>query len=81
MPPEVRDAALLHDMLHSARLVLHYVAGRTRSDLDSDTAFADAVERRIEIIGEAARGVSELLRLTHQKSLGAPSWQPGTSCA
>ncbi len=65
MPLEVRDAALLHDMPESARLVLRYVAGRVRPDLDNDTAFADAVERRIEIIGKAARGVSEAFRAAH----------------
>ena len=65
MPLDVRDAALLHDMLKSARLAMQYVAGRVRSDLDTDTAFADSVERRIEIIGEAARGVSDQFCSAH----------------
>lgn len=62
MPLSVRDAALLHDMLDSAQRVLHYSVNRARADLDTDTMFADAVVRRIEIIGEAARGLSEELR-------------------
>ena len=62
MPLDVHDAALLHDMLQSARKALTYATGRTRADLDTDTMFADAVERRIEIVGEAARGLSEAFR-------------------
>ena len=59
MPLEVRQAALLHDMLESARRATQYMTGRSRSDLDSDFMLADAVERRLEIIGEAARGLPE----------------------
>jgi uncharacterized protein with HEPN domain len=65
MPLENRTAALLHDMLESARRAIGYAAGRSRKDLDSDPMFADAVERRIEIIGEAARGLSETFRASH----------------
>jgi uncharacterized protein with HEPN domain len=58
MPPDLRDAALLHDMLASARRALEYSRGRSRADLDTDTMFADAVARRIEIVGERRyRGV------------------------
>jgi len=62
MPLDVRDAALLQDMLDSARRALAYARGRVRAELDSDLLFADAVVRRIEIVGEAARGVSDALR-------------------
>lgn len=59
MPLDPRDAALLHDMLMSSRRAIDYARGRVRADLDSDTMFADAIVRRIEIIGEAARGLTE----------------------
>jgi uncharacterized protein with HEPN domain len=72
MPPEARDAALLHDMLNAARRVTTYAAGRSRQDLDTDPMFADAVERRIEIIGEAARGLSEAFRASHPEV----PWRP-----
>jgi uncharacterized protein with HEPN domain len=65
MPPEVRDAALLHDMLNAARRAVGYAAGRSRADMDANPMFADAVIRRIEIVGEAARGVSQPFRDAH----------------
>ena len=52
-PPE--DEALLRDMLSYAR---HAVAARERTDLDSDLILAAALERFIEVIGEAASKVS-----------------------
>jgi uncharacterized protein with HEPN domain len=66
MPPEKKlDAAFLLDMLNSARVVLRYVQGRVRGDLDRDEMLRDALERRIEVIGEAARGVSTAFRDAH----------------
>jgi uncharacterized protein with HEPN domain len=59
MPRDVKsDAAFLLDMLNSAQAVMRYIEGRVRADLDRDEMFRDALERRIEVIGEAARGVS-----------------------
>jgi uncharacterized protein with HEPN domain len=72
MPPDVRDAALLHDMLNAARRVTTYATGPSRQDLDTDLMFADAVERRIEIIGEAARGLSDAYRDSHPEI----PWRP-----
>jgi uncharacterized protein with HEPN domain len=65
MPLEVRQAALLHDMLESARRAVSYTVNRTRADLDKDPMLADAVERRLEIIGEAARGLSDEFKTAH----------------
>lgn len=72
MRPDVHDAALLHDMLKAARRVRTYTAGRSRPDLDTDSMLADAVARRIEIIGEAARGVSDAFRSAHPEV----PWRP-----
>lgn len=58
MPPEGRDAARLLDMLTAARAVASFVAGRTLAEYKADLLLRSAVERQIEIIGEAARHVS-----------------------
>ena len=66
MPHEKKDdSAFLLDMLESARVVARYVQGRERADLDGDDMLRDALERRVEIIGEAARGLSETFRDAH----------------
>ena len=65
MPLDVKDAALLHDMLFSARRAVAYCNGRVRADLDTDAMFADALIRRIEIVGEAARGLSDAFLQAH----------------
>src|SRR5690242_3240365 len=62
MPPEERDLALLADMLESARIATSHCAGRQQTDLGQDLLFTDALERRLSIIGEAARGVSEAFK-------------------
>ncbi len=59
-PPE--DEALLRDMLAHARLAVAAVADRRRGDLDSDFILAAALERFIEVIGEAASKVSTKTR-------------------
>ena len=55
-PPE--DEALLRDMLDYARRAVAAVAERERSDLESDFVLAAALERFIEVIGEAATKIS-----------------------
>jgi uncharacterized protein with HEPN domain len=57
-PAEKDDDARLWDMVSNARLLVLLAAGRRRSDLASDPQFRLAVERLIEIVGEAARKVS-----------------------
>jgi uncharacterized protein with HEPN domain len=59
-PPE--DEVLLRDMLDYARRAVEAVAERDRSDLDSDLILAPALERFIEVIGEAASKVSTSTR-------------------
>jgi len=65
MPPEDRDLAYLWDMLEAARTVRELVAGVPREDYLTDRKLQLAVERAIEIIGEAARRVSESFRCDH----------------
>ena len=59
-PPE--DDVLLRDMLDHARRAVEAVAEKHRSDLDSDLILAAALERFIEVIGEAASKVSPSTR-------------------
>jgi uncharacterized protein with HEPN domain len=59
-PPE--DDVLLRDMLDHARRVAEAVAGRRRDELETDPLLAAALERFIEVIGEAATKVSATTR-------------------
>ncbi len=65
MQPEQRDAALLLDMLNAVRHVVRFAENKTYEQLIDDLQFRLAVERLIEIIGEAARGVSPNFKLAH----------------
>src|SRR5689334_21755001 len=61
MPREGRpvdDAAYLLDMLEAGRAVTRFIAGKTLSDYQADELLRSATERKIEIIGEAARRLS-----------------------
>lgn len=57
-----RDSAYLLDMLGSARLALSYMSGMDRAAFVDNIQCQDSVVRRLEIIGEAARHVSEATR-------------------
>ena len=65
MPPESNDPGLLFEMLGAAEAVVRFVSSRTREDYDSDEMLRAAVERKVEIIGEACRGLSKHLRADH----------------
>ena len=54
MPPEDRDPAYLWDMLEAARLVEEFIEGMTLEQFLQDRKTQAAVERNVEIIGEAA---------------------------
>jgi uncharacterized protein with HEPN domain len=56
MPPDDR-VRILH-MIEAAEAVQAFVAGRQRADLPTDRMLVLAIERAIEIIGEAATKVS-----------------------
>lgn len=59
------DAAYLLDMLESAQAVHRYVGGKSKATFMADDLLRDAVERRIEIIGDAARFVSDAVKASH----------------
>jgi uncharacterized protein with HEPN domain len=65
MRPDDRDAAHIWDMLDSARTLHGFVTGVSFHDYTQDKKLQLAVERALEIIGEAARRVSETYRQAH----------------
>jgi len=67
MPPDQRDAGYLLDMLQYARAIARSIEGRTRDDYLRHEDLRLAIERRLEIIGEAARRISETFREQHPK--------------
>jgi uncharacterized protein with HEPN domain len=65
MPPTKSDDGYLWDMLDAARSVSEFVAGRSFDQYLADKLLRSAVERQIEIIGEAARHVSDGTQGSH----------------
>lgn len=65
MRPDERDAAYLWDMLDAARTVRQIVAGVDRDDYLQNRTLQLAVERGLELVGEAARRVSEEFKANH----------------
>ena len=65
MPHEKTDAALIWDMLDAARAVDQFAKEKTFDDYLSDRMLRSAVERQIEILGEAARRVSDTFQSAH----------------
>ncbi len=59
-------------MLAAARAVASFVAGRTFEQYEADLFFRSAVERQIEIVGEAARGISDAFKDAHSEI----PWRP-----
>lgn len=56
------DRVRLQHMIEAAESAIQFVAGRERSELDTDRMLLFAVIRAIEIIGEAASKISEEIR-------------------
>lgn len=59
------DLAYLWDMLQAARDAVEIVAGKRKSEWEADKIIRLAVERSVEIVGEAARHVSDRTREQH----------------
>jgi uncharacterized protein with HEPN domain len=62
MQPDSRDMARLWDMLDAARTAVEFAKGVGFGDFLKDRKTRNAVERNPEIIGEAARCVSQETR-------------------
>jgi uncharacterized protein with HEPN domain len=66
-----RDLQFLLDMLQSAELIMTYTAPWVKDEFVDNVQLQDAVIRRLLIIAEAARRVSEVTR----QNLPNISWQ------
>ncbi|RPH96006.1 DUF86 domain-containing protein [candidate division KSB1 bacterium] len=62
-----RDESLLMDILVAARKAIRVTQGMTRDDFAANDVVQDSVIRQIEIMGEAARQVSEAFRELHNE--------------
>ena len=67
MQPEQRDIAYLWDILDAARTILEFTSDVSYGDYLENRMRQLAVEREIEIIGEAARRISEHFKEEHQQ--------------
>ncbi len=56
------DREYLLDVLEAARLAITYVSGKTREEFLTDRQCQDAVIRRLDVVGEAARRISQEIR-------------------
>lgn len=72
MRPEGADPAKLWDMLDACDRIARFISGRSQADFRTDDLLRSAIERQIEIVGEAARGVSEVFKSAHPEI----AWRP-----
>lgn|ERR1700722_4995909 len=67
MPHKKRDPAYLWDILNAGRSIQRHLAGVALEQFLADELRCLAVERLFEIIGEAARRISEEFKNEHQE--------------
>lgn len=60
-----RDSGYLLDILVAARLALDFVSGLDQAGFERDVKTQDAVLRRLEIIGEATKRLSDETKRQH----------------
>jgi uncharacterized protein with HEPN domain len=68
------DGTRLRHMLDHARELCELARGKSLRDLEHDRMFELAVTRLLEVIGEAARAVSEPMRVAHPEIPWADIW-------
>ena len=65
MRHERDDPALIYNMVQAAEAVIRFIGDRTKDQYDADELLRAGVERKIEVIGEASRGISSSLQAAH----------------
>jgi uncharacterized protein with HEPN domain len=65
MPQNKDDRAYIYDMLTAARLLCQFAEGQTMNQFQNDPMRRSAIERQIEIIGEAANRTSSEFKHQH----------------
>ena len=63
MPPD--DAIRLRHLIEAAETAQRFTAGRSRRDLDDDEMLRLALTKLVEIVGEAAKQVTEATKAEH----------------
>ena len=66
-PSPAHDAAYLRDMLDACERIARFVVAKSIDDYRRDELLRSAVERQIEILGEAARHLSEAFQAAHSE--------------
>ena len=59
------DSVCIRHILDATREAISFADGRSRTDLDTDRKLNLSLVRLLEIIGEAARGISKEFRQNH----------------
>lgn len=59
------DSVRIRHILDAAREAVRFIKGRNRADLDTNRQLNLSLVRLLEIIGEAARGISAEFRQAH----------------
>lgn len=65
MQPDERDAGYLWDMVEAGRSIARFITGLTLATYLQDEVLQAAIERKLEIMGEAARKISQEFRNHH----------------
>jgi len=65
MLPEMRDAAYIWDILDASKTIVQFTHGLNLHEYLKDRKLQLVVEREIEIIGEAARRLSDSFKTMH----------------
>jgi len=61
------DRVRVHHILDAAKEAIEFLKDKSRKDLDADRKLSLALVRLLEVIGEAARGISPEFREKHSK--------------
>ena len=59
------DKVRIRHILDASKEVVEFTKGRSRAELDSDRKLNLSLVRLLEVIGEAARGISDEFRTQH----------------
>jgi uncharacterized protein with HEPN domain len=62
-----RDEVALRDMLREAQQAILFAKGHQREELETNPLLTYALERAVEIVGEAATKISDEIRQNHQE--------------
>ena len=65
MPPDSRDPAYLWDMLDAARSIQRITTGVSFDQYMKTEVLQFAIQRQLEVVGEAARRVSDPFKKAH----------------